>query len=79
MKFIFPIDGDVLTPADGRLEEGRLLVCVRISAPAGARQVMINGRPAIKEGTFWALELAFEAGKTRLEATAGAERAEISV
>lgn len=79
MKFIFPIDGDVLTPADGRLEEGRLLVCVRISAPAGARQVMINGCPAIKEGTFWALELAFEAGKTRLEATAGAERAEITV
>ena len=32
MRFIFPIDGDVLTPADGRMEGESLMVAVKVEA-----------------------------------------------
>lgn len=44
IKFLFPVDGDVLTPADGEMIGGALHIRVRLNAPAGSR-VTLNELP----------------------------------
>ena len=44
-EFLFPIDGDVLMPDDGRLVNDSLSVFVRVKAPHGSR-VTVNGNEA---------------------------------
>lgn len=49
MRFVFPIDGDVLfSVADGEEIEGKLLTEVTISAPSGKR-IQINGINAVED------------------------------
>ena len=45
IKFISPIDGDMLTQYDGMISDGSLITEVRISAPPGMK-LMINEVPA---------------------------------
>lgn len=42
LEFIFPIDGDVLTPIDGEIKDGSLYIKTRLCAPAGSK-VSVNG------------------------------------
>jgi hypothetical protein len=52
IKFISPIDGDMLNDYDGKISEGTLLTDVKISAPAGMK-LEINGIAAgYSDGKF---------------------------
>ena len=45
IRFISPIDGDMLCEYDGKVENGSLFTTVRIAAPYGSN-IMINGAEA---------------------------------
>ena len=49
IRFISPIDGDMLCEYDGKLEKGNLSTTIRISAPYGSN-IMINGVDAKLSG-----------------------------
>ena len=42
IRFTFPLDGDVLTPADGEIKDGKLHIRVSLTAPAHSI-VTVNG------------------------------------
>ena len=42
IRFLSPIDGDMLCEYDGKVENGSLFTTVRIAAPIGSN-IMING------------------------------------
>jgi len=44
IKFLFPVDGDVLTPYDGEIKDGKLNIRARLNAPAGFT-VTVNDEP----------------------------------
>ncbi len=77
MKFIFPIDGDVLNRSEGRLEGEKLFVKVRLGAPAGM-SVSVNGVPCREEGGEYCAEVPIKE-KTVLEARCGGETESITV
>ncbi len=52
IKFISPIDGDMLNEFDGKVVDGNLIINVKISAPAGST-ISVNGtRSKYSEGVF---------------------------
>ena len=54
IKFLSPIDGDMLTEYDGKVSEGTLLTEVKVSAPSGMK-LKINGTVATwNDGKFTA-------------------------
>ena len=68
MKFLKPIDGDVLfSRADGqRVGEG-LLISVTLEAPAG-RRIRINGIPAEETGGVYSAKILIDAYRNHVEA-----------
>lgn len=68
MKFISPIDGDVLfSVADGTVHEGSLLTTVKVAAPAG-HTICINGLEACEEDGIYAAPLFLSAYKNTVTA-----------
>jgi hypothetical protein len=52
IRFISPIDGDMLNEYDGKISEGNLIISVKISAPSKSR-IRVNGIQAkYSEGLF---------------------------
>lgn len=79
MKFLKPIDGDVLfAPADGRLENGKLLVQVTVQAECGLA-LFINGVRATEEKGIYSAEIALDGCKNTVTATANGEKAEMVI
>ncbi|MBQ9543556.1 MAG: hypothetical protein IJV00_00350 [Clostridia bacterium] len=77
MKFVFPIDGDVLNRSEGRTEGALLCIKVKIEAPEGSSPT-VNGVPCRFEDGFFTAEVPIEK-KTALEARCGGETERITV
>lgn len=55
IKFISPIDGDMLNERDGVFSDGRLVINVSLSAEPG-HDISVNGKPAVfKDGVYTAV------------------------
>ena len=69
VSFVFPIDGDCLSPLDGREADGALHIPVRVRAAQNAR-LRINGRPAAfdPESRLFTAELPLYGYRTTLTA-----------
>ena len=68
MKFIRPVDGDVLfSVADGVVRDGKLLTKVAVSAPSG-RTIQINGVVAQEEAGIYAAQIALDSYRNTVEA-----------
>lgn len=68
MRFLKPIDGDVLFgPADGRITEGKLLTTVTLQAMPGS-SVRINGVEAVARDGVFSAEITLEDCRNRVEA-----------
>lgn len=69
MKFLRPIDGDVLfCVADGIPTEAGLLTTVSLYAPVGSN-VLINGNPAREENGVFSCQVLLDAYRNTVEAT----------
>ena len=67
MKFLRPIDGDVLFPvADGIETADGLQTKVTVSAPAG-RKLRINGIPAAEESGVYTAQILVDAYRNHVE------------
>lgn len=84
MKFLFPIDGDVLTPDDGLVVTDplfgeRIRFIARLAAAPG-RTVTVNERPARETAPgIYEAESYTDGVRTTLEAVCGEERVSIAV
>ena len=68
MKFIRPIDGDVLFSfADGTVEDGKLLAEVVVSAPQG-QTILINGKQARENNGTYTVEIPLSSYCNTIEA-----------
>ena len=68
MKFLRPIDGDVLfSVADGTATENGLLTTVSLCAPAGSN-ILINGIPAREEAGVFSCQILLDAYRNTVEA-----------
>ena len=68
MKFIFPIDGDVLfTNADGKTIDDGILVKVSVSCESG-RNIAINGVTASEKDGVYTAEVYLDAYRNAIEA-----------
>lgn len=82
IRFLFPIDGDVLTPADGEVRDGVLHIRARLEAPKGST-VTVNDEPCeyagdSEQGALYEITLTPEAYRNALtaKATKGGETVE---
>ena len=67
MKFIKPIDGDVLfTYADGKPYENGILTEISVSAPKG-RNITINGNKAKEENGVYTAQVYLDAYRNAVE------------
>ena len=73
LRFIFPLDGDVLTPADGVMEGESLLVRIRVLAPAHCR-VTVNEQTAAFVNEAYEINLPVDNNRNTLEAVATDEK-----
>ena len=72
MKFIRPIDGDVLLDViDGQQSESGLTAKITVSAPAG-REIKINGTLATEENGVYAAQILLDSYRNTVEAVDGA-------
>ncbi len=80
IAFVSPIDGDVMTQADGQIENGSLIVPVSIRAPLGAR-VSVNETPAVFAGGLYTAEVKLDGYRNTVTARVeiGCEYAETSI
>lgn len=74
VKFLFPIDGDVLIPTDGEVRDGILYINARISAPIGC-SVTVNEAPCTQIGEdsdcgIYGITLAVDSYRSTLNAHA---------
>ncbi|NLC57784.1 MAG: hypothetical protein GX774_13185 [Armatimonadetes bacterium] len=69
IRFLQPVDGDILNRHDGTPVEEGLAITVRVDAPAEA-QVTVNGTPLSREGEVFTGRLLLRAPETRLCARA---------
>ena len=68
MKFLRPIDGDVLfSVADGTATEAGLLTEVSLSAPAGSN-ILVNGQPACGSDGVYTCQVLLDAYRNTVEA-----------
>lgn len=67
LRFLFPIDGDYLNERDGAVENGALMLTVRLAAPAGGA-VTVNGAVATEQNGAFTACIVLEEGWTRLVA-----------
>ncbi len=74
MEFIFPLDGDVLTPADA--PNGKITVILRAKPKT---EICLNGIPCRREGELAIAELPLPREKTILTARQGREEISITV
>ncbi|MEA4832034.1 MAG: hypothetical protein VB118_05385 [Oscillospiraceae bacterium] len=79
IRFLFPIDGDVITPADGKADEnGGVAINVRLLAPAGC-ELTVNEHKAIDSGRGsegmceYSVPITINGYRTALDAKCGAE------
>ena len=77
MKFIFPIDGDVLNRSEGRTEGEGLYITVKLAAPAEA-EISVNGVCCEYGDGIYFAEVPIKE-KTVLEARCGGETERITV
>ena len=69
MKFLFPIDGDVLfTNSDGRPYKDGILVNVSVLAANGSN-IVINGNPATEENGVYTAEIYLDGYRNAVEVT----------
>jgi len=68
IKFISPVDGDMLSDYDGRISEGSLKTEVKISAPQGMK-LLIDGIPAGFSGGTYAATVVLKDYKNIIEAS----------
>jgi hypothetical protein len=80
IKFITPIDGDMLNDYDGRISEGSLKTEVKISAPQGMK-LLINGTQAGFSGGIYSAIVVLKDYKNIIEAndTVSGEKKSIEV
>jgi hypothetical protein len=80
IKFISPVDGDMLNDYDGKISEGSLKTEVKIAAPAGMN-LLINGTAASFAGGTYTAAVALKAYKNVIEVrdTASGEKQGIVV
>ena len=68
MKFLHPIDGDVLfSVADGEVTEAGLHAKVTLSAPAGSR-ILVKGQPAAELDGKYQADVLLDAYRNTVEA-----------
>ena len=81
-RLVFPSDGALVNPGEGRMEEGSLRIEVRGEAPDGAR-VRVNGQCAERSGTGFSASVALAAPLSEIvaemETPAGLQRARACV
>lgn len=65
VRFIFPIDGDCLNSADGKICRNSLVFTAIVEAPEDA-EVFVNGRKAERSGDTFTAEIALENYRTML-------------
>ena len=63
LRFVFPIDGDVLNEFDGEEHSGRLFINVKVFSTDDS--VRINGLVAKKRGDFFTREIALDFGQKK--------------
>jgi len=68
MKFISPIDGDMLCAYDGKMIDGELLTTVTVSAPSGSR-IKINGIDAKPSGDVFTADIRLRDYSNQIEFT----------
>jgi hypothetical protein len=68
IKFLSPVDGDMLCDYDGRLKEGSLWITASISAPAGSK-ISINGIVAKELGEKFTADISLKDYKNQIEVT----------
>ncbi len=66
LRFVFPIDGDLLNEFDGEEHYGRLFVKAKVFSTNDS--VRINGLPANKKGGFFVREIGLDFGKNTIVA-----------
>ena len=68
MKFLHPIDGDVLfSVADGVATEKGLHTKITLTAPAGS-EILVNGQPAAEQDGKYQAEVLLDAYRNTVEA-----------
>ena len=67
LRFIFPIDGDMLHAKDGEVIDKKLHINVCVSAPAG-KHITINGQETLSEGDMYSAPVILSDYKNILEA-----------
>ncbi|MBQ8747861.1 MAG: hypothetical protein IJZ08_08360 [Clostridia bacterium] len=79
IAFVSPVNGDVLDGADGRFENGSLIVPVKISAPLGAK-VTVNEKTAVFADGLYVAEVRLDGYRNTVTARVeiGCESAETS-
>ncbi len=66
IKFISPIDGDMLCAYDGKMIDGALLTTVTVSAPSGSR-IKIDGIDAKLSGDKFGADVSLRAYRNQIE------------
>lgn len=67
LKFLSPVDGDMLHANDGVLTEGSLLIEVRIAAPEGSR-ITVNGTEAVHTDDYFSANIQLNQYENIIEA-----------
>lgn len=66
MKFLSPIDGDMLCAYDGTMIDGALLTTVTVSAPSGSK-ITINGIDAKPSGEIFTADISLKDYRNQIE------------
>jgi len=66
IKFLSPLDGDMLCDYDGTLKEGALLITAAVSAPAGSR-IKINGIETKYDGERYTADIILKGYRNQIE------------
>jgi hypothetical protein len=70
IKFLSPVDGDMLCAYDGKVSNGALLTTVSVSAPTGSK-IKINGIDAKISGDIFTAEIALKDYRNTIEIVDG--------
>lgn len=70
IKFLSPIDGDMLCAYDGKVENGALLTTISVSAPSGSK-IRINGVDAKISGDKFTADINLKNYKNKIEVVEG--------
>jgi hypothetical protein len=70
IKFLSPVDGDILCAYDGRISNGALLTTISVSAPAGSK-IKINGIDAKNSGDKYTSDILLKDYRNKIEMVEG--------